>query len=160
MNRTSGFTLIELLIAVAALGILIGLGIPRLAGYRDALARQEARGLLIADLRQARQIAATRHHSVIVAFGDGSVTTNITRYSLHTDLDGDRVRDANEPRVERVLPNRIRLESVQLSPVDSLIFDIGGLLVPGSSGGRLVLAGPHGRPDTLAISAVGTAYRP
>jgi len=160
MNRSSGFSLIELLIAVAVLGLLIGIGIPGLSGYRDTLAQQEARGQLIADLRYARQTSVTRHRSVVIAFGNGSTTTNITDYSLHTDLDGDRIHDSNEPRLHRALPKRVRLANVLLSPVDSLIFDTSGLLVPGSAGGRLVLAGPRGRADTLAISALGMVYDP
>ena len=35
-----------------------------------------------------------------------------------------------------------------------------GLLVSGSSGGRLIIAGTRGRPDTLNVSAVGMVYQP
>lgn len=160
MQRNSGFSLIELLFAVAVLGVLIGVAIPGLSSYRDTLAKEEARSQLIADLRQARQTSVTRHRSVIVAFGDGSVTTNITTYSIHTDLDGDRVKDADEVRTARALPRKVRLSKVALGPVDSVIFDTRGILVSGSTGGRLILAGPRGNPDTLAISAVGMVYDP
>jgi prepilin-type N-terminal cleavage/methylation domain-containing protein len=160
MHRTRGFSLIELLVAVAVLGLLLGIAVPGLNGYRDTLAQQEARTQLITDLRQARQTSVTRHRSVIVAFGNGSSTTNITTYSVHTDLDGDRVKDSNEPRMVRGLPKKVRLASVALSPNDSLIFDTSGLLVPGSSGGRLVISGARGKSDTLAVSAVGMVYDP
>ncbi len=160
MNRASGFTLIELLVAVAVLGLLFGIGIPALSGYRDTLAQREARSLLIADLRHARQTSVTRHRSVVLAFGNGVVTSNITSYTLHTDLNGNRVRETNEPRLQRTLPRGVRLASVALTPVDSVIFDTSGLLVPGSSGGRLVISGRRGRPDTLAVSAAGMVYDP
>lgn len=160
MNRSSGFSLIELLFAIAILGTLVAIGIPALSGYRDTLAREEARTQLIADIRSARQTSVTRHRSVVVAFGNGSVTTNITSYSIHTDLNANRVKDANEPRLVRALPRKIRLSQVTMSPSDSLIFDTSGLLVPGSTGGRLILTGSRGRPDTLAVSAVGMVYDP
>lgn len=160
MPRNSGFSLIELLFAVAILGVLIGVAIPGLSSYRDTLAKEEARSQLISDLRQARQTSVTRHRSVIVAFGDGTVTTNITQYTIHTDLDGDRVMDAGETLTARALPRKVRLSQVSLGPVDSVIFDTSGILVSGSTGGRLILAGTRGKPDTLAISAVGMVYDP
>lgn len=160
MQRSRGFSLIELLVAVAVLGLLLGIAVPGLSRYRDTLSQQQARNQLITDLRYARQTSVTRHRSVIVAFGNGSVTTNITSYTLHTDLDGDRVKDSNEPKLFRALPKKVRLSIVALSPVDSLIFDTSGLLIPGSTGGRLVIAGARGRPDTLAVSAVGMVYDP
>lgn len=160
MNRHSGFSLIELLFAVAILGVLVGIAIPGLSSYRDTLAKEEARNQLIGDLRQARQTAVTRHRSVVVAFGNGVVTTNVTTYTIHTDLDGDRVKDSDEIRTQHGLPKKVRLSRVALGPVDSLIFDTSGLLVSGSTGGRLILAGPRGKPDTLAISAVGMVYDP
>jgi type IV fimbrial biogenesis protein FimT len=160
MRPNAGFSMIELLIVVAVIGVLLGVGIPGFSSFRDTLAKEEAMGQLVADLRHARQTSVTRHRSVVVAFGNGSVTTNITTYTIHTDLDGDRVKDANEVRVQRSLPKRVRLSSVALTPVDSLIFDTSGLLVPGSAGGRLILADARGRPDTLAVSALGMVFDP
>jgi len=161
MKSNAGFSLVELLIALTVLGLILGIGIPGFARFRDTLAQQQARDQLITDLRYARQTSVTRHRSVIVAFGDGTVTTNITSYTLLTDLDGDGVKDANEPMRWRNLPNRTRISSVAFTPSPSkLTFDTSGLLVPGSSGGRLVLAGRNGRPDTLAVSAVGMVYQP
>jgi type IV fimbrial biogenesis protein FimT len=161
MHRTSGFSLVELLIALTVLGLILAIGIPGYASFRDTLAQQQARGQLIADLRYARQTSVTRHRSVVVAFGNGSVTTNIRSYTLLTDLDGDGVPDANEPIRWRNLPNRVQISSVAFTPTATrLTFDTSGLLVPGSSGGRLVIRGRRGRPDTLAVSAVGMVYQP
>ena len=162
MRRPSaGFSLIEMLFTVALLGIALALAMPAFKGFRDTLARQQARTQLIADIRSARQTSVTRHRSVVVAFGNGSSTTNISTYTLHTDLNGNRVKDANEPRLSRSLPKRIQISKASFpGHPDSLIFDTSGLLIPGSSGGRLILTGGKGKPDTLDVSAVGMVYRP
>lgn len=162
MRRSSrGFTLIELLVTIAILGLALAAAIPAFRGFRDTLARTQARAQLIADLRSARQTSVTRHRSVIVAFGNGSTTTNITTYTLHTDVNGNRIREANEPRSTHTLPKRVQIATATI-PVhtDSLIFDTSGLLIPGSTGGRLIVSGGRGRPDTLDVSAVGMIYRP
>ena len=162
MQRSqSGFSLIEMLITVALVGIAVAIGIPAARGFRDTLARGQARTQLIADLRSARQISVTQHRSVIVAFGNGSTTTNITSYTLHVDLNGDRLKQSNEQRTFHALPKPMKITSAAIPQhTDSLIFDTSGLLIAGSSGGRFILAGTRGRADTLDVSAVGMVYRP
>ena len=115
MRRESGFSLIEMLITVALVASLIGVAMPAFNSFRDTLAQRQATSQLINDLRRARQTSVTRHRSVIIAFGNGVATTNITTYSLHTDLDGDRIKDSNEPNLTRVLPKRTRISSVTMS---------------------------------------------
>lgn len=162
MRRSSrGFTLIELLITIGILGLVIATAYPAFRSFRASLSRSQARAQLIADLRSARQTSVTRHRSVIVAFGNGSTTTNITSYTIHTDLNGNRIREANELRTSHVLPKSVQIATASI-PVhtDSLIFDTSGLLIPGSTGGRLIVSGGRGRPDTLDVSAVGMVYRP
>jgi hypothetical protein len=119
-----------------------------------------ARQQLLLDLRAARQMAVTRHTSVIVAFGDGNATSDISSYSVHLDGNGDRAVQAGELRAVRTLPTGTRLAAVLLEPRDSLLFDMSGVLWPGTGGGVLILAGPRGTPDTLVASAVGLVYRP
>lgn len=161
MQRSSGFSLIELLMAVAVLGVLLGIAIPGFSAFRETLAQTQTTNQLVADLRYARQTSVTRHRPVVIAFGNGSVTTNITTYTIHTDLDGDLVKDSNEQRITRGLAKRVRISNATFTPhTDSLLFDTSGLLVSGSSGGRLIIAGRRGRPDTLNISAVGMVYQP
>ncbi len=162
MQRShSGFSLIEMLITVALLGVALAIGIPAARAFRDTLARGEARSQLIADLRSARQMSVTQHRSVIVAFGNRASTSNITTYTIHVDANGDRVKQSNEQRTSHVLPKPMKIATVAIPQhTDSLIFDTSGLLIPGSSGGRLILAGSRARPDTLDVSAVGMVYRP
>lgn len=159
MNRTRGFTLVETMIAVLVAGIILAIGTPAFIGFNRSLSKIQAKERLIQDIRYARQLAVTRHQSVVVVFGTPPTTTNITGYSLHVDTDGDRTRDAGEQVQERTLPRGSALSLVDLSPVDSLIFDPSGALHPGTTGGRLVSGNGRGTPDTLYISGVGMVYQ-
>jgi len=135
MPRDEGFTLIELLITISLIAVVLGLAMPGFKSFRDTLAQRQATSQLINDLRTARQTSVTRHRSVVVAFGNGSVTTNITNYTLLTDLDGDGVADVGEPQLYRALPKRVQIANVAFSPTPSkLTFDTSGMLLAGSSG--------------------------
>src|SRR5262249_16099420 len=138
MRAAKGFSLVELMIALAVIGIIASACIPALNRYRDSLAEIEARNGLIADLRCARQQAVTHHRCVVVSFGNGAATTNITTYRLHTDLNANRVVNPGEPVLARTLPPGVKLTSVALNPVDSVLFDMSGALLPNTTGGQLV----------------------
>jgi type IV fimbrial biogenesis protein FimT len=159
VHSQRGFTLIELLVAVSIGGILLGLALPSLTKFSLALVREQARGEIVADLRYGHQLAVTRHTSVIIAFGNGVGTTDIKTYTMHSDLNGNRAVDSGEPFLSRMLPAGAVLTSVALVPRDSVVFDMSGALQPGTTGGRILLMGPDGTPDTLSVSAVGVVYR-
>lgn len=158
MRRPVGFTLIETMIVVVIAGIILAFGMPAFIGYEQALARVQARARLIQDLRVARQIAVTRHHSVIMVFGTAPTTTNISTYTTLIDANGNGSRDAGERLVQHSLPRGVLLTQVSLNPVDSLIFDPGGALRPGTTGGMLISDDGRGRADTLHVSGVGMVY--
>ena len=160
MRNGRGFTLIELIVAAAIAGTLIAITVPGFVSFRSSLVRNQVRWSLLADLRYARQLAVTKHKSVVVAFGNGSTTTDVTTYSLHTDSNGNRAKDTGEAVLNRTLPRGAYLTSVSLAPVDSVIFDSSGSLYPGTTGGRLVFRGPQGNNDTLLVSAIGMVYHP
>jgi prepilin-type N-terminal cleavage/methylation domain-containing protein len=160
MLNTRGFTLIELLVAVSVASVLVALTVPGFLRFRSSLMRSQVRWGLISDLRYARQLAVTKHRAVVVAFGNGSTTTDVTTYTLHTDSNGNRVKDNGEQVLNRTLPRGTYLTSVTLTPPDSVIFDSSGALWPGTTGGRLTFRGPKGAPDTLLVSAIGMVYHP
>jgi prepilin-type N-terminal cleavage/methylation domain-containing protein len=160
MSAARGFTLLELMIAVAIIGVVALMCMPAFAHYQSSLALVQARDGLVADLRYARQQAVTRHRSVVVSFGNGAVTTDIRSYRLHTDLNASRTVNPGEPVLVRTLPTGVKLSSIALSPRDSVIFDMSGALWPGTTGGRLILAGTNGKADTLMVSAIGMVFRP
>src|SRR5437867_2486380 len=146
MRNRSGFTLIELLVAVVIAGVLIVITVPGFTHFRSSLLRNQVKWGLIADLRYARQTAVTKHRQVVVAFGDGSTTTNLTTYTLHTDTNANFVKDAGEPVLNRTLPKGALLTNVSLTPPDSVVFDNSGALRPilgGLPGGQLTFKGPQ-----------------
>lgn len=160
MRDRRGFTLIELIVAAGIAGIMLAITVPGFIHFRSSLARNQVRWALISDLRYARQMAVTKHKMVVVAFGNGSTTTDLTTYSLHTDLNSNKFKDSGEPVLNRTLPRGAYLTSVTMAPTDSVIYDSSGSLYPGSTGGRLVFRGPQGFNDTLLVSAIGMVYRP
>lgn len=159
MREARGFTLIELMIVCAVVAVVLAIAVPGLSAYRTTMALQQARAQVIADVRTARQAAVTRHRGVIVTFGNGVATTNVTTYSILTDLNGNAAPDPGEPYNTRSLPSGVKM-STALNPTDRLNFDTSGLLAAGTSGGRLILGASRGRPDTLHVSAVGMIYQP
>jgi prepilin-type N-terminal cleavage/methylation domain-containing protein len=159
-SRETGFSLVELLTVVALASILIAIGLPSYGRYRKTLLQWQVREQLIQDLRGARQTAITKHTPVAVVFGNGATNTNLTTYSVHTDLNADGIAQAGEPRTLKKLPKGGLLTAVQLTPNDSLTFETSGLLRSGSGGGRLIFSTKAGVRDTLLVSVAGLAYHP
>jgi prepilin-type N-terminal cleavage/methylation domain-containing protein len=160
MRNASGFTLIELLVAVVIAGVLLAVTVPGFIKFRSGMVRNQVKWGLIADLRYARQLAVTKHKQIVVAFGNGSSTTDITTYTLHTDTNGNFVKDSGEPVMTRTLPKGSVLTNVVMTPPDSVVFDISGALRPPSVGGQLLFRGPRGFTDTLNVSAIGMVFHP
>lgn len=158
-HSRSGFTLVELAVVVVIAGVILAVGVPAFLSLSRSMSEAQARGKIMDTLRVARQKAVTTHTPVIVAFGDGSATTNVTTFSVHTDTNNDRVKQAGEPWASYTLPNGTSLETVTLQPTDTLVFDTSGALAPSVTGGSMVVFG-NGKRDTLYVSATGLVYRP
>ena len=160
MRTAKGFTLIETMIVLTIAGIILAIATPAFSRYRSSLALTQARAQLLDDVRDARQRAVTRRSPVYISFGTPPGTTNIASYRIHVDSNGNRAIDNGERVVNRTLPANTRLTRVSLSPVDTLNFDISGILWPGHQGGTLILSNNRGQRDTLVVSAAGIAYQP
>ena len=154
-----GFSLIELMIVLVLIGIVLRYGMPAFASYRLTLVENQTKSQVLEDLRAARQKAITRHVQVIVAFGNGVSTTNLTSYKIHTDTNADKLVTTGEWVSTENLPRDSKLERVTLTPTDTLIFDTSGMLKSGCSGGKIMLV-TGTRRDTLAVSVAGIIYKP
>jgi prepilin-type N-terminal cleavage/methylation domain-containing protein len=160
VRRPRGFTLVELMITFVLMGILLAIGVPSFRSFRLSLVRQQARAIVIENLRAARQRAVTQHTPVVVVFGNGVATTDVTGFSIHSDTNNDRMVQAGELQSFKKLPRDTKFATVELAPTDSLLFDSTGILKPGTSGGRLIVQTVSGARDTIMVSMAGMVYRP
>jgi prepilin-type N-terminal cleavage/methylation domain-containing protein len=157
--RQRGFTLVEMMITATVIALILAFTLPNFAGYLKDVNNRQVRSNLVQDLRMARQLAVTEHRPVIVAFGTSGGNTNVTTYSVHMDTNSNRVKDAGESWYQHNLPSGTKFSKVSLTPNDSLIFDISGVLWPGTSGGSIIVF-ERSRPDTLYVSAAGIIFQP
>jgi len=160
MFLRSGFTLVELMVVIVVSGVLLAAALPSFVHFSRSLSQKQAREQVESSLRLARQQAVTAHRPIVVAFGNGVATGGITTYSVHTDVNGDRLQQVGEPWKSFTLPKGTQLTSVSLSPIDSLIFDSSGSLAPSVTGGSVVVGGQNGDLDTLLVSATGMVFHP
>jgi prepilin-type N-terminal cleavage/methylation domain-containing protein len=160
MSGTRGFSLIELMIALVIAGIALAIAMPGFGRFRASLSLKQANSQVLQDVRRARQLAVTRRAPVVMTFGTPPSISNITSYTILVDTNDDGVRQSSEMITVRNLPTGTRLSAVSLTPVDQLLFDVSGVLQPGTLGGRLVLANRLNRRDTLMVSAAGVCFQP
>lgn len=160
MRTAKGFTLIETMIVVTVAGIILAVGMPAFSRYRSTLSLEQAKAQLLHDVRDARQRAVTRRIPVYMRFGTPPTTTDITSYRIHVDTNGNRLVDNGESVSNCRLPANTSLALVDLTPVDTLNFDISGILWPGHLGGSLVVSNSRGQRDTMFVSSAGIVYEP
>jgi prepilin-type N-terminal cleavage/methylation domain-containing protein len=159
-----GFSLVELAIVLVVAGIVMSFGLPAFSRYKDDLRLRQARQQLTEDIRTARQLAVTRRCPVYMRFGTPPTTTNIRTYAVLIDRNISGTFTTGERAWTRTLPTGTTLTSVSLGSVDTLGFDISGILIQPASGvtpgGTLVFRNARNRYDTLAVSTAGIVYRP
>lgn len=158
-----GFSLMELMVVCMLIGIVLVVATPSFVRYRISASRRAACVQLIEDLRAARQMAVTMRTPVVVSFGNGSATTNVGSYKVHNDKNYNGAVEATERVLSNTMPKNTVLSTVSLTPTDSLIFDISGLLRMGTSGGSLIVktgTNTGVKYDTLQVSIAGVIYKP
>ena len=148
--REKGFTLLELTFVLVIGGMILAFMVPGFMKFKRDLSQKQVRATLLEDIRIARQLAITEHAPVVLAFGNGSTTTDVTTYNTHIDTDADRYKDSNERAYPHTLATGQKFTMVSLVPPDSLIFDISGVLYPGTSGGFIAVYGPAWRAATIS----------
>lgn len=154
-----GFSLMELMVVLILIAIMMRFIMPTFAHYRLTLVRTSTRAQVIGDMRAARQRAITRHAPVIIAFGNGVTTTNLTSYKVHVDTNSDKLVSSGEWVAMENLPRDSKLSKVSLTPTDTLIFDTSGTLKTPCTGGKIMIkTGTF--TDTLAVSIAGIIYKP
>ncbi len=166
MSAERGFTLIETLMVVIVIGLVLTMGMPAFNSYKQSLLLRQSRQLLLSDLRMARQLAVSRRAPVVVRFGTTSATTDLTTYTIHVDRNANGIVDTGDRVIARKMPGKVgtvqqvKISQCSMAPTDSVIFDLSGILRPGTGGGTLILRNARGARDTLAVSTAGIAYRP
>ena len=164
MPKERGFSLVELAIVMVVAGIMMSFGLPAFSRYRDDLRLKQVRRQLTDDIGMARQLAVTRRCPVYLKFGTPPTTTDIRTYEIHIDTNANGVVNTGEHRMFRRVPTGTTITTVSLGAVDTLAFDISGILIQPSSmvtpGGTVVFRNARNLSDTLAISTAGIVYRP
>jgi type IV fimbrial biogenesis protein FimT len=150
-----GFTLVELMVLIVIAGLILGVGVPAFLDFRESLDERQAPNQVRTDLETARQSAIERHVPVIVSFG----RLPSASYAIHTDTNGNGLRDAGEPWRTCPLPGGAMFTRVTLSPADTLWFGPDGALRAGGRGGVVVIRGQR-FADTLVVSSAGSVVAP
>lgn len=155
MTQHRGFTLIEVLIALAIVGILVGIAVPAWSGARAAVHAGSARAALLDSL-----LVATRHSTlaatrvVLCASRDGRECSGDPDWSggwlVFADPDGDREHDGSETLLRRqpALAGSARLRST--SGRTRLVFQRHG----GNPGSNVTFTLCDGRGMESAIALV------
>jgi type II secretory pathway pseudopilin PulG len=121
-GRETGLSVIELLVAIALIGVMGALAIPRL--NQSVLNLSSATQNLVGNIRMTRANAVSRgaHYRITL----GATSYSIER--LHLDADGNWVPDPGYPSEDWDLPSGI---SLNVTSGDGIIeFDTRGLIVP------------------------------
>ena len=99
----SGFTLYELLITVVIVGIILSLGVPNMAEFRQNSRITNTANELLSTFQQARSEAARSKSNVTICASSNPLASNPScggsfdvGWMIFTDVDGDLIVDAED----------------------------------------------------------------
>jgi len=116
-HRNRGFTLIEAVIALAIVGVLIGVAVPAWSGVIESTHASSAKAALLETLIRSISHAAAAGSEVVLCPGDSSGCRSTVDWSggwiAYADIDGNRQRGANETllQAEPPLAGKVHLRS-------------------------------------------------
>ena len=112
----TGFTLIELMIALAVIGILLGIALPSYESFMEASRAGAAKSALMSSLSTTINRAATTGHQAVLCPSQDSTSCSAAIHWSHGwiaffDLNGNRERDTDEALIlsEPALTGKVRL---------------------------------------------------
>jgi type IV fimbrial biogenesis protein FimT len=118
-RRQRGFTLVEAMMSLIVAAILVGIAIPAWSAASEAARSGSAQAALGDSILGAVGHAALTGSDVVLCPGDASGCRPSIDWSrgwiAYADIDGDRLRDANETllRTAPALAGRVHLRSTQ-----------------------------------------------
>lgn len=155
MKPQEGFTLLEIVVALAVAAVLLMVALPAFSGAMAAARASEARAALLGTVLDSVRYAGTTDTEVVVCPGAGGSGCADTwdwsvGWSAFADLNGNRTRDAHEPRIAThgALSTDVRLQST--SGRRRLVFQPGG----GNAGSNVTFTLCDSRGASRATSLV------
>lgn len=144
MTRSRGFTLVELLVVMALLSILLGMSVPHVGRWRDAVAAGGARDELLARLAWTRIAAASN--------GGAALVVDLERGEYRVELEDGTIARAGTPGAR----HGVVIESPGAQ--DSVVLRYDGLGI-GRMTGRTILVRRGRAVAGLVVSPWGRARR-
>ncbi len=175
LNSQSGVTLLELVVAIAVLGVLLGIAVP---GFNNLLLNNRqvsATNEFIAALQSARSTAVTRNSLVTVCASQDQASCSGSDWSAGWITFADDNGNQNLDGGETLLRARGKLERINISSPDfgsALTFAANGrVTLPvvagngqfmvcdsrGAAHGKAIILSPSGRPRTSSTQDDGSA---
>lgn len=145
-NNSGGFTFVELLIAIVILGILAGLGAPRLSAMIPKRRLNGAAQKIAWDLQAARMSAIKQKYNISVTF------VSDVDYKIWHDRDRDNVEDSGEVTVKSI---RDAYRGVSIASTQNPTFHPLGTVLNAPHAGQPITLSNVSGTKTVTVSIAG-----
>jgi len=141
--KQHGFTLLEVMVVMVIMAIVAAIGIPAFADWREKQAVRSATQTLMAQLKQARVLAASENRSVSFTF-----TANAYVFDADTTPAGTCTTCKKELNALSQYSNKL-----SISPTTTHTFSSRGTV---NAGSITLTTGSHS--NTIKLNIIGRAY--